>query len=268
MSTQSRKRKHAGEVLLKIKKAKRPSGSSHRTGSSGRSVATAMVVDPRASVLRRGYSRGVGNFRSSEVKTVDTVFSAVNMNTTTAFVNLNVPATGTAFYNRIGNEILMKSLHIIGVVNRNGVSPVTAQFEVLRCVLYYDKQSNGANPTVGDILTSFDNAGSTGTVPQIYAHTNPNNFDRFKIIADWRWLIPWNDSVGLTNGIASNLKTDQQFTINKYIKLRGLLTRFKASTPGIGDISSGALSMVFLGSAPATSAAYCFNGSARLRFLD
>ena len=131
------------------------------------------------------YSKRLPFYRQSELKLVD-VAQTSNVISTTAYFNvLNIPVAGASFYQRVGNEIEMKSLHLIGNITCTG-QPSAGAVDYCRIMILYDRQPNGAYPTAADVLTSYASAG--GTTSTSYDHLNPNNADRFKVLADIRFV--------------------------------------------------------------------------------
>lgn len=204
-------------------------------------------------------------YRQSELKSVDVNAISLTFDTTGNFQVLNIPVTGASFYNRVGNEIMMKSLHLVGQLTLT--NNIATSNEYLRLMVIYDRQPNGAMPTTADVITSYNSAGAFSSL--VKDHLNPNNFDRFKVLMDNRLHIPL-DSTGVLakNDAAIFDYTKNEVNINRFIKLRGLSTKYKASAGAIGDIISGSLLLFAFGNIPNATAAYNFNGTARLRFVD
>lgn len=210
-------------------------------------------------------SRGMPPYRQSELKSVDVNGISLTFDATGNFQVLNIPVTGAAFYNRIGNEIMMKSLHLIGQLTLT--NNVATSNEYLRLMVIYDRQPNGAMPATADVITSYNTAGTTSSL--VKDHLNPNNFDRFKILMDNRVHIPLDTTGAVSkNDSAITDYTKNEVNINRFIKLRGLSTKYKASAAAIGDITSGSLLLFAFGNIANATAAYSFNGTARLRFVD
>lgn len=227
---------------------------------------------------RRKSTAGLFSGRSSRNLEIKSVDFPVNASTATCTLNstmyiqaLNVCQAGSAFYNRIGNEIEMKSLHLVGQVIANGAAS-TGVNEYLRIMLIYDRQPNGAYPVLADILSNYDNNGTTSS--SSYAMTNPNNKDRFQILMDDRLSISNNITTVATQQNTAYVidYIKNEVNISRYVKLKGLMTRFKTSTSPsvIGDISTGALYLVGIGNqaAGANGAGYQFLFNSRLKYTD
>lgn len=209
-------------------------------------------------------SRPIPFYRQSELKCVDTPTTTNVISTTATFVAVNIPVQGAAVYNRVGNEIEMKSLHLIGQIDPTANS--NASSEYLRIMVVYDRQTNGAFPTIADLITSYDTTGATTST--VLDHTNPNNFDRFRVLADIR--LPIANDASTAPSAKSQFTNDynNELNINRFINLKGMGTKYKASAGAIGDIASGGLYVVTFGDTAVASAAYALQWTARLRFVD
>lgn len=220
-------------------------------------------------ISRGGFQPYTGRlpfYRQSELKCVDTPVTAFALNTTGSLVVLNVPQQGAAFYNRVGNEIEMKSVHITGLITPTG-NTTGGTFEYGRIMLIYDFQPNGAYPTVADILSSYATGGTVTSTS--FDHLNPNNFARFKVLMDIRIDVPQNSTTQTLIDTSNIIDyTKNEVNVNRFVNLRGMGTKFKASTGAIGDISSGSLFLFTLGSIAAGGEIYKAELSARLRFVD
>lgn len=271
MSSGINKRKYAA-----ARKAVRSAAASLRR--KGYTSATAMeLTTPLSRTGGSGYgSGGFGGmskklpyYRQPELKCVDTPLGSYSLSTAAPINVLNVPIVGAAFYQRVGNEIEMKSLHMIGnIIQSNNTVANPGVSEYCRIMIIYDRSPNGSYPAIADILTSYNEAGSTTST--VYDFTNPNNFDRFKMLADIRLDFGSNDTsiVGSNAQINGLIYQENELNINRFINLKGLATRFKASAGSIGDISSGSLLLVTYGNKTSSTCAYLANLAFRLRYID
>jgi len=201
-----------------------------------------------------------------EVKCLDIPQASYVLNSTGAVTGLNFIRAGTSFFNRVGRKIEMKSLHLKLFVN-----PLrTAAFQdYVRVMVVYDAQTNGAAPAISDILQDTDQAGTNAT--NQYCGPNLNNRDRFRVLCDYKIVIP---SVTSTAGVITNLgpvdPVAPAFDIERFIKLKGLITQYKAdSAPAvIGDIATGGLFLVTYGGNTAGTEGWQATGTLRLRYND
>lgn len=206
----------------------------------------------------------------TEIKTCD-VFNAAgpgpivaNVDSAGSLTLLNGIQAGSSFYNRVGRKINMKSLHLIGSFQPTGSNVTTPEYA--RVMVIYDRQPNGAAPTASSILTSYDNAGNQlGTS---YAHLNPTNSDRFRVLADVRMVMPDGKTTAETSQEAGLVDQSGPVNVNRFIKLRGLETVYKASSnPAVvGDISTGSLYLFTFGYNGTGASQFAF--TTRLRYYD
>jgi len=181
---------------------------------------------------------------------------------------LNGTLTGSGFFNRIGNKITLKSVHIKAKISpRLPVSAPPGRNQMIRCMLIYDRQTNGAYPTLSTILADYDRGGTSAT--GILSGMNPNQTGRFVILREhFVQLMNVNNEAGMVGQSTSLVNQDGCWWINWFVKLRDLETIYSASTGLIGDIVNGGLYFVFFGDAlTADNACASMNAQARLRFV-
>lgn len=202
-----------------------------------------------------------------ELNAVDLPFATYVLNSTGSVTPLNLVRAGSTYVNRTGRRIEMKSIRITGQI-----TPVprtsTTQDDYVRVIIFYDRQTNGAVPLVADVLSTTDQAAANTTTS--YSGANLNNRDRFQILMDYRCELPgYTNTAGAisTPGFQDQTK---EFTIDRYIKLKGQITQFKAdSSPAvIGDIATGGLFLLTLGAVAAGSEGWQGVFEHRLRFHD
>lgn len=181
---------------------------------------------PRAS---RGF-RGLWNGRGrQELKVTDTATVNVNVPTLGAVSLINGTAAGTDYTQRIGRKMTNKSLLI-----RLQLAPVTTSNivgDLVRFMVFYDSQTNGALPAVTDVLVAAD--------PM--SPMNLNNRDRFKVIKDF--LI----GMEATEYAANVLTVGSPRThIVKAYKKCSLVTVFSGTAATIGSIASGSICVLYV----------------------
>lgn len=203
---------------------------------------------------------------SSEIKTVDIDRTAKQIVNTGTFVLLNGTTEGASFYNRIGRKIAGKSVRIQGQIIGSG-NVTLVQSEYIRVMVIYDRQTNGAFPTVADVLTNYDYTGATTTTS--FSYLNMNNIERFVVLRDTHFHIPDNDFAGTqTSGMGSIIDYKNNCNYDEYIKLGKLETHYKNSTGLVGDITTGGIYLLLLGNVAAGSNGYQMQYSIRYRFHD
>lgn len=187
---------------------------------------------------------------------------SVQVNTTGSFTLLNAPVPGTGYNNRIGRKIAVRSVYIRGYIAVEAAltsgSTLLLNAQSCRMILFIDWQPNGAAPAVTDLLVSAN----------VADQINPNNRDRFKILADKVYKFdPYIVSTTATQSCAST--NNQIYNIKKYKRMR-LETIYNAGTAGtVADITTGALYLFFLGSnAAGANADSVAVFSTRVRYWD
>lgn len=239
--------------------------------------------DLRAAIVPRGMppagmaANRQGAHRATEIKSMDIATFSIAGTTTGAFQTIATPVEGASFYNRIGRRIQGKSLHLNGYWNPIKTNPAASDTLWARVIVFYDRQANGANPSYADLITAYNSAGATSSAP--LDGLNMNNRDRFLILMDEKCLLPPvginGASAASTNFGAADPNQNAQhaggrFLVNRFIKLRGLETHFKASAGAIGDVATGAISVFATSTDAATNAnaSYQFTSNWRFKFYD
>lgn len=161
---------------------------------------------------------------------------------------LNCVEQGATSYNRIGTKILIKSIMFQACFSLAGT---VAANDLVRYMLVYDHQPNGAFPALSTILSA-----NIGTAPTFYGAINMANRSRFIILRDRIQAI---DSDGGNGAMIS---------VKEFVKCK-LETQFKSSTSSIGDITTGAIYLVaFALSSSANTYVQMSAGSCRIRYFD
>lgn len=172
---------------------------------------------------------------------------------TTAFAGiteLNCVRLGSAYYNRIGSKIKVKSIRV--AFDLQGNSDASPFANTVRYMLIYDRQPNGAFPAMTDILGINDSGLATNTP---YASINIANRSRFSVIRD--------KVVEIDTARQMIVHVDEFCPYAADVE-------FKTNAGNIGDISTGAIYLVcFVGGViPSTPYPIITNINARLRYFD
>lgn len=198
--------------------------------------------------------------------------AVITMNTTGAIVPLNLVQAGSSFFNRVGRKIEMSTVRLTLSIQPKQVARTTTG-DYGRVMILYDRQTNGALPALADILQDTDQSGNNST--NSTSGINLNNRDRFLMIIDKRMYLPAvvNQASGVPSlEFPSTLGSEKHnMFIDEYRKLGNLVTHYKAdSTPAvIGDIATGALYMVIVGSVAAGTEGWEIDDwNVRLRYKD
>lgn len=204
-----------------------------------------------------------------EKKSVDTAIGATP-GTTGTFWLLNGLQEGASVYQRVGRRVRMKSLHFLARLSINGTDRPQFQDDLIRIIVVYDRQPNGAAPVMADLLLDYSQSGATTT--DAMSGLNTNNADRFRVLADIR--LPLIDTSSNATAVpvepvtASAICQDLELNINRFINLQGLEAHYKASTGAVGDLASGALFAFACNNNATTVCPYTLNARARLRYYD
>lgn len=208
------------------------------------------------------------------IKSVDLPDQVIILNGTASPNVLVVPTLGSAFFNRLSNRTRGISLQIRGMVQPGYSNTVAAAATRCRIIIYYDRQSNGANPAISDILLDTRSNASTGT--DVKSMINMNNRDRFMILRDRFIICPQIEADGTTGGTVGGIVTDPNnsdgtkgLKYEEFIKLKGLESLYNSTNGGtVGDISAGAFGILAINDDSAGNEAWIFNFTTRFKFLD
>lgn len=194
-------------------------------------------------------SRAIRGFQvsRSEWKSVD-VNTTVATDTTGTVTLLNGLARGDDIGDRSGREVLLKSVQLKYETYGTNATGVQQEHRVL---LLYDRQTNAAAPVIADILTAIST-------------THPRNLEnrkRFKIFMDRTVSL----GVAIT---ASFPRADSVHCDDYFRKLRHPMVFNGNNNANVGDIVSGAIFLVTIGSIAAGATAGSTAFSSRIRFVD
>lgn len=205
-------------------------------------------------------------------------FNHADGGTSDQFTLMNGIREGDGFFQREGNKINLKNIHIRGYLHPRSTMPsgqegaeYNSAFGKIRMIIVYDRQPTGAFPELGDLLRSHNEAGVAATTD--CSEINLNSRARFAILRDKEWSIPsfiFNvNNKRITSGHDLGYVGDgESWVVNEFIKLKDLGVVFKGTgTPmTIAHISTGAVYMVLVKSG--TDLHMQFNGGWRVRYGD
>jgi len=190
-----------------------------------------------------------------EKKFKDTSATAASPETGTFYL-LNGLSLGTSVTTRIGQKVVLKSIHVKIALNGAPFSQTpTVAANRQRVMLIWDNQPNTQTPTISDILE--DATAGIGIVSSQFT----GYISRFRIL--------WDERVDLTNLTAANAPTINITAYReKFLKTNLMVSYSDTNNGDIQDIITGALFLLVIG-ASGTAANY---GShqyfARLRYVD
>lgn len=175
-------------------------------------------------------------------------------------VPVNLCLSGAGVDQRIGRKITMTSFHLKGVIQQTGTAVVINDYA--RLAVVYDRQTNGAVPLASDIFQDINV--TTSSTPG--SGVNIGNSQRFVVLADIRMSLPAVTATGIDGSTDPGMTT---FNIDRFIKLRHPTVYKADSSPSvIGDVSTGGLFLVPMGSIVSGSQGWQFVGTWRLRYTD
>jgi hypothetical protein len=179
----------------------------------------------------------------SEVKTIsNTISQAADL--TGALSLLNGVGPGTSGTQRLGQKISLTQLEYSLAL---ASTPTTGLDQVQRLIIFLDRQTNGAAPTITDVLVSASP----------YAMFNVGNATRFRILVDETKSInasTESDSIVVTGHVRKPLRTTQVFNTGV--------------SADVTDIVSGSIYLLTIGSLTAGATAGSVTGRTRLSFTD
>lgn len=246
--------------------------------STGRNTAisTARSRGPRLASYAQvaNVVRGLGV--RPELKSLDKS-NAVDFALTNPAANyFNMIQEGSGFWNRIGRKITMKTVHLRGNINLTTV-PITAALtnEMVRYIIFYDKQPNGTTATWNQIVQGYNDQGASTNVTN--TGLNLDNRDRFIILRDRCCNMPYQTAAGIPQGPpfdggvgsvgAKGKGSDGGSYVEEFINLKGLETQYSgtANPATVAQISTGAIGIVCKGD---VGGQYYLQWSTRLRYTD
>jgi len=158
-------------------------------------------------------------------------------NTTGLFNLLTVISQGDNDTDRQGNSILARSVNI----NLKYQINASASHTTIRTILFWDKECNGATPTISDILQTTS----------VMANYNHNTASQYQILADYR--------------VNLSISGQQETTRRIYRKLQRHV-HFDGASGTIGDIQDYALWLFFVSDEAANTPSV--QARSQLLFID
>lgn len=204
---------------------------------------------------QRGLVRTGGYYGGIEKKFLDTdIGTAIGaINSSMEFSNLNVIIQGDTESNRNGRKVLVKSIHLKGLLKLDSSADSTNTSNKVKLMIVLDKQTNGTQFTALDLLKTNS----------IHSFSNLANRQRFKILWSKEYVI----------GVSGAVQTGAAYRFGEGV--RNLKANIKVNIPIEYDnsLTTGAISTQKSNSicfcAIAEDANTCsLTGTARIRFTD
>lgn len=196
-----------------------------------------------------------------ELKNFDTVTNG-DVSSVSTLACINPITTGTSSLQMLGRRCILKAIQLnYTLAYDTGASTISASLNtnnptLVRVMLIYDTQPDGALPQGVDILNGF-------ATPLDFL--NLNNTDRFSILYD-----KWTD-MGMCNQVTGAITYTQtvgplSFTDSVYKKCSMLFEG--PSTAGMVGISHGAVYLMYMCDRPVTNTQVVIRAATRVRFAD
>lgn len=204
-----------------------------------RAYVPALQAGPRRELKSKDY----GEDTSRTLVTVANVVGAANM--ATGMTEINASGQGDASYEHIGKNVTLQSI----ALECDFYQPQTdASASVIRLMVVYDRQPNGAYPAIGDLLANDASA------PTFESAINIAYRERFAVLRDCQFTLD------TAQGISRHYET--------YIK-RNLDVNFASTGANIAGIASGAVLLIwFYIQLTGTTAPVCTTHHSRVRYYD
>jgi len=186
-----------------------------------------------------------------EKKVIETAVQSTGLVNTGVITLLNGVAQGDDFDSREGRQITVKSVQVRGYFDKLVYTDQAAAH--CRMLIIMDQQTNGAAPTMADILQDAD---------EPLSFMNLNNRERFKVLADVHTVLGAQNATG---GFALTTQGDNAwFDIYKRVSFN---TTFGGTAATVASIQKNAIFAVLLSDDAVNTISRC-NWIARVRFTD
>lgn len=182
-----------------------------------------------------------------EKKYLDVTTTTVSPITTAGAIvsTFTIIAQGTTEVTRVGGKITVTNFNIRG--NISGLSQAAGQVgDIVRIIVFVDKQTNGAAPAVTDLLKTAN----------IYSYLNMDNVDRFQVLKDK--FVSINQTGILA---ATSVYENKVFKVNKKLNMP---IHYASTTGAITEVKSNNIYLLHISLTGESQISY----SARTKFTD
>jgi hypothetical protein len=232
-------------------------GKRRRAGTSK----TSRRYDPAWKYFKRGYDRrNVGSYGYStgvrELKFLDLNFNYVPPNVLGTIHHLGPTISqGTGPNNRIGRRVQLHSILVRGAVLLLTDTTDPSPFDRIRIMLVQDKQTNGALPTVAEVV---DN-------PTIDGFNNVDNSLRFKVLYNKTFTL--NSTSSYQDTSSSRMYPSpctRSVNFNIKFKKRKPVISYGSTTGALSEMESNSFFFIVFSEQDTAD----FQGRLRWRFTD
>ncbi len=182
---------------------------------------------------------------------VDLIDAGIAQNGTIIADSINKIAQGVTETTRIGRKCTIRSINWRFRINLAAGTASNATAEVIRIIMYLDKQANGATATITDILETND----------FQSFNNLANKSRFRTLMDRQYDL--NATAGGGDGTTEDY--GEVIVTDTLFKKVNIPIEFDSTTGAITEIRSNNIGVLILAEAGAISN---FASKIRLRFTD
>lgn len=222
-------------------------------------AARATIIASRRSVGAppggpRGFYGSYNRPGGTELKVLDVAPTSVNMSTGMSFALLNGIAQGDDYNTRDGRKINMKSIHLIMTLrNRNDVTGATyAQGDMVRVVLFMDRQANGVDPTAVQLYDT----------DSLHSQLKLDNRERFTILKEWKLTLNGMANTGASGTLVAG--APKTYFLKKYLRLNTDVV-YQGTGATIASIATNSL---YIGYQSAVGGLGYLTFSSRIRFTE
>jgi len=183
--------------------------------------------------------------------------------------NLTSVAQGAGDNERVGQRVRWFNMTIRGTIQYFPTATSVQQPDLLRLLIIYDRQTNGAAPLWSDIIANI----SSGT----HGPYDPPNWyqrGRYKILRDWMIATPAMSgtvAAGLLTSATLQLSPPQptscEFTLHFFKALKGKLdTIYSGTGATTANINGGAIFII--GQNLGAGTGWVYEGTSTLEYMD
>lgn len=190
--------------------------------------------------------RSSGELKTHEVTLANGTATAVGG---TIHGSLNLIDNGTTTITRVGKQAQITKINMNWVISLPSTSTIANSSDTVRLIVYMDKQANGAEATVADILEAAE----------IRSFNNKANVNRFAILKNKKYNLDAKSSISTATAGVDYLKS-----INIKFGKHPCKIEYKGTGGGIADVTSCNIGVLVLSLKGAITIGY----KARVRFKD
>lgn len=205
---------------------------------------------------KRNIRSGGYNRSTMEKKFLDTTIATTAVTDTGVILNssLNVIPQGDSQSERIGRKATIKNIYLDGNITQPVQTATGNMSNVIRIIVYLDKQCNGAAATVGQILQFQDEN----------AFRNMEYVDRFQILYDKKHLVNTTAMGVLTGPVYSTPSVRKRVKFAKKCNIP-IFWNSAATTGVIATITSNNIGIMAISNVSNSS---FVDATCRIRYVD